>query len=61
MNSKAFAAGILVALLMFAFGVIETALISSVIVSLCFALTGFAILSWLVIVGREYRIATSSK
>jgi len=58
MDSKAFIAGILTALLMFVFGLGETGFTSDIIVTLCFVLTGLALLSWAVIVlGREFGIS----
>ena len=56
MDSRSLVAGILVAVLMFVFGLAETVL-RDVIVGLAFFLTGVALLSWVLIVGREYRIS----
>ncbi|MDG7001660.1 MAG: hypothetical protein JRN15_21385, partial [Nitrososphaerota archaeon] len=51
-------AGILVALLLFAFGLLETFSIGLAIVGLCFAITGIAIVGWL---GTVFRELTKSK
>ncbi|MCL4517704.1 MAG: hypothetical protein M1587_00740 [Thaumarchaeota archaeon] len=53
MAGKHLLAGILVALLLFGFGLLETFSIGLAIVGLCFAITGIAILGWLGIVSRE--------
>ncbi|MCL5068726.1 MAG: hypothetical protein M1368_10300 [Thaumarchaeota archaeon] len=60
MAGKHALAGILVALLLFGFGLLETSSTTPVIITLCFATTGIAILGWLGIVAHESMNRTKS-
>ncbi len=52
--------GILIAILLFAFGLVEALVsTSSVIVPLTFGLVGVAIIGWLFALGREYTTSRS--
>ena len=60
MAGKHALAGVLVALLLLGFGLLETSLTAPVIVTLCFITTGIAILGWLGIIAHEFSARSRS-